>query len=304
MKMKQLIGKVKLGAKRNAPELLLVGALVTGTAGLITTGIAAVKAHKHINRHNYEKENIAENVTDMVDYNEEDAKKDLRKLYIRTGKELAKDYAIPFTLYAATIACVMGSYCVQKKRLKALSATLASVSTAYATLLTKLKNGAANGLSAKEVLDGVEVETKIDENGNVVVEKVQGEPVPTDIYKFRFDEYSTAWEKDKNMNECTLRGEENWANDVLQLQGYIFLNDVLDRLGMPRTHAGQIVGWTLDGNGDGFVDFGVKDCSTYNNPNYDDNAFDLNFNCDGDILTKFDRINEGKERLSMKKYKL
>lgn len=43
-KITQLIGKVKLGAKRNAPELLLGLGLVTGTASLIMTNRAAKKS--------------------------------------------------------------------------------------------------------------------------------------------------------------------------------------------------------------------------------------------------------------------
>ena len=121
----------------------------------------------------------------------------------------------------------------------------------------------------------------------VVEEKVQGDPVETSPYKFRFDKYSINWEKDKFQNQCTLISEENWANDVLSLQGYLFLNDVLDRLGIPRTKAGQIVGWVKNGEGDGYVSFGTFDCSKYEDIRYDENAFDLEFNCDGDILCKF-----------------
>ena len=43
-KAMQLIGKVKLGAKRNAPELLLGGALITGTATVVLAGRASIKA--------------------------------------------------------------------------------------------------------------------------------------------------------------------------------------------------------------------------------------------------------------------
>ena len=285
MKMKQFIGKVKLGAIRKAPELMLGGALITGTACVITTGKSAYKAHGIVINYNDERAAIAQK--SLCTDDRETAKDEIRKLYLHTGLELAKTYAVPFTLYAATIAFVMGSYTIQKKRMKALSATLASVSASYAALVAKLKNGAEHGLTAKEVLDGVEVNTSVDENGNVVEEKVQGDPVETSPYKFRFDKYSINWEKDKFQNQCTLISEENWANDVLSLQGYLFLNDVLDRLGIPRTKAGQIVGWVKNGEGDGYVSFGTFDCSKYEDIRYDENAFDLEFNCDGDILCKF-----------------
>ena len=46
MKGKELIGKIKLGAKRNAPELLLGAGLITGTACVITASKATLKAKK------------------------------------------------------------------------------------------------------------------------------------------------------------------------------------------------------------------------------------------------------------------
>ena len=141
--------------------------------------------------------------------------------------------------------------------------------------------------TAQEVLDGYQGVKKLDEDGNEVVTKVQMDPIEN-LYKFRFDKYSPSWESNKDCNLYFINGVENWANDLLKLQGYLFLNDVLDRLGLPRTKAGQIVGWVVNGEGDGYVDFGVVDCETLENVNYNDNAFDLNFNVDGDILNKFE----------------
>lgn len=285
MKGKELIGKIKLGAKKNAPELLLGGALVTGTACVITTAIASTKAVKIIEELNVTKVAIAGDIGE--DYTEQDAAKDLKKLYIDTGIELAKKYAIPFALYSATIAAVFCSYKVQKKREIALSAALATVSTAYATLVNKLKAGAEHGLTAKEIMDGVEIEEVVDENGEVIATKVQGDAVKDNPFTDRFDKYSTAWENDKDQNLMTLMAEQNWANDRLKLEGFVFLNDVRKRLGLPPTKEGQILGWLRDGDGDGFIDFGIEDCEFIEGPGYDDNAFTLNFNVDGDILTNF-----------------
>ena len=241
-------------------------------------------------------ENAESNKLGLTEYvangliTEEEYKKEIVKHYSRLALALAKQYAVPAGLYATTVACVFSSYKIQKNRQLALSAALAACTTAYTSLVTKLKSGAEHGLSAKDVLEGYEMKEVVDsETGEVKLEKVQGEPVDS-LYKVRFDKYSTAWEKDKFQNESTLKGEESWANDVLRLQGYLFLNDVYDRLGLPRTKHGQIVGWLFEGDGDGYVDFGIKDAEVYDNVMFDYNAFDLNFNVDGDILTKFNDI--------------
>lgn len=287
MEYKQLLGKIKLGAKRNAPELLLGAGLVTGTACMVMTGRQTIKAQSILEDSNETKVNLAEYFADGI-LTEQEYRQEIVRHYSKLALSLAKEYAVPAALYAATVTCVFSSYKIQKKRQLALSAALASCTAAYTTLVGKLKNGAAHGLTAKDVLEGYEMKEVVDpETGEITHEKVKGEPISTDLYKVRFDRYSTAWEKDKFQNECTLKSEENWANDVLRLQGYLFLNDVYDRLGLPRTRAGQVVGWLYQGDGDGFVDFGVTDCESYDDVRYDSNAFDLNFNVDGDILTKF-----------------
>lgn len=287
MKIQQMVGSVKLGAKRNAPELLLGLGLVTGTASIVLTGKASVKA-KALTDGVQNKKLQLSGQFEVDCLTEEEFKNELRSVYIKYALDLAKEYAVPVSLYAATVASVFASYKIQKNRQIALSTALAACTTAYTTLLGKLKMGAEHGLTAKEVIDGCEViQNGVDENGEPIYEKSQGEPVNDSLYKVRFDNYSTCWEKDKFQNESTLRSEECWANDRLRLQGYLFLNDVYDRLGLPRTKAGQIVGWIKGSNGDGFVDFGIVDAETYADVRFDYNAFDLEFNVDGDILTKF-----------------
>lgn len=286
-KTMKLLGKVKLGAKRNAPELLLGGALITGTATVILTGRASIKAKELADQRAVDKAAMAYKLS-KDGYSEEEIEVEIRKTFVSYALSLAKEYAVPVALYAATVGMIFGSYKIQKNRQVALSAALASCTAAYKTLVNKLQTGAAAGLTAKEVLDGIEVAHSVDpETGELTVEKYQGEPIDTSVYKVRFDEYSTVWEKDKFVNEMTLKCEENWANDKLRLQGYLFLNDVYDRLGLPRTKTGQIVGWLAEGDGDGYVDFGVFDCEGYQDVRYNRNAFDLNFNVDGDILSKF-----------------
>lgn len=288
-KAMQLIGKVKLGAKRNAPELLLGGALITGTATVVLSGRASIKAKELADQRAVDKAAMAYKLS-KDGYTEEEIEVEIRKTFASYALSLAKEYAVPVALYAATVGMIFSSYKIQKDRQLALSAALTACTTAYNQLVNKLKNGAAAGLTAKEVLDGIEVRHNVDpETGEVTIEKYQGEPVDTSVYQVRFDEYSTVWEKDKYQNEMTLKCEENWANDKLRIDGFVFLNDVYDRLGLPRTRTGQIVGWVLDGEGDGFIDFGITDCEKYEDIRYARNAFDLNFNVDGDILSKFDK---------------
>lgn len=93
-----------------------------------------------------------------------------------------------------------------------------------------------------------------------------------------FDERSPKWINVKEADKLFLKVQERYANDLLKARGYLFLNDVYDILGFPRTAIGQVVGWIYDekdANGDNFVSFGK----------YRD-EFILDFNVDGEILSK------------------
>ena len=96
-----------------------------------------------------------------------------------------------------------------------------------------------------------------------------------------------------------LRRQQDYANEKLKAQGYLFLNEVYDMLGIPRSKAGQIVGWTYkkdNENADNYVDFGIYDLSSANKQLNDqkiafvngyERAVLLDFNVDGPIYDKF-----------------
>ena len=87
-----------------------------------------------------------------------------------------------------------------------------------------------------------------------------------------------------------LKAEQNYANDRLRARGYLFLNEVYERLGIKQTKAGQIVGWVYDTKepiGDNYVDFGIYNTNiekTRDFVNGYENVILLDFNVDGNIL--------------------
>ena len=96
------------------------------------------------------------------------------------------------------------------------------------------------------------------------------------------------WESNNEYNLMFIKAQERYANDLLKAKKRVFLNDVYEMLGLPRTKAGQIVGWVYDPEspkGDNYIDFGLY----ADNLSYSDyvNGFDqailLDFNVDGNI---------------------
>ena len=106
-------------------------------------------------------------------------------------------------------------------------------------------------------------------------------------YTYLFNDKSVAWMRDYESNKFFLLRQQDYANEKLKKFGYLFLNDVLDMLGLPRTKAGQVVGWVYDPSNtkiDSFIDFGIF---KENSPKALNGGIVLNFNVDGNIWDKF-----------------
>ncbi|MCI7791489.1 MAG: DUF6353 family protein, partial [Lachnospiraceae bacterium] len=110
------------------------------------------------------------------------------------------------------------------------------------------------------------------------------------IYARFYDDGCIGWEKNPEYSLMYLKQQERFATDKLRNQGYLFLNDVYDALGIPRTIAGQAVGWLYDPEDptkDNYVDFGIFDVTKPHNGDFVNGyqrSIILDFNVDGPIL--------------------
>jgi hypothetical protein len=71
------------------------------------------------------------------------------------------------------------------------------------------------------------------------------EAVPNDVVEVYDEQTSNNWRSDPELNALYLRVKHNYLLDTLLVRGHVFLNDIHDELGMPRTPIGQIRGWLL-----------------------------------------------------------
>lgn len=135
---------------------------------------------------------------------------------------------------------------------------------------------------------------EIYDDGSVTVEQKPTRPhsknVPNvSIYARFFNSANPNWSKNSVYNLMFLKIQQDYANDILRTRGFLFLNDVLDLLGIPRTEVGAVVGWTYRKDntiGDNFVDFGIDADRNQDFVNGHDNTPLLDFNVDGCILDK------------------
>lgn len=293
------VNKVGFKLKKHSPEILVVA----GVVGTVVSGVMACKATTKVNDILDEAKETLDVVHEGVEngeikgkeYTVEDGKKDTTIVYVQTGVKLAKLYAPSVILGALSITSILTSHNVMRKRNVALAAAYTAIDTSYKDYRKRVVERFGEEID-KELRYNIKAktfeETEIDKNGKEKkVEKTVNvaDMNLTSDYARYFDSSVTGWEDCREYNMMFLRAKEAYANDKLKADGFIYLNDIYYALGIPKTKAGQIVGWVYKPNdpdyrGDNFVDFGIKTVMRETADGKYEEAILLDFNPDGNIL--------------------
>ena len=231
-----------------------------------------------------------------VDYTAEDMKKDTAIVYAQTAVKFIKLYGPSVILGAASIACILGGHNILRKRNVALAAAYTAIDKGFKEYRGRVVERFGEELD-KELRYNIKAkefeETTTDSKGKEkTVKKTVSVADPNEYsdYARIFDNGSYGWSKDAESNLIFLKQQQNWANEVLQSKGHLFLNEVYDMLNIPRTKAGQVVGWIYDKEhptGDNFVDFGIYNLNIEKARDFVngyERSIVLDFNVDGPIL--------------------
>ena len=296
-KATRLLSSTQYQVKKHSPEILMVA----GIAGTIIGTVLACKATTKVSEIIEEKNKNIEDVHTCLEdntkeYTEEDSKKDLTIIYAQTGVKLFKLYAPAIGVMALSFASIITGHKVLKKRNIAIAAAYAAIDKGFKqyrkNVIKEFGEGVDQqmrfGLKSKEI-------KKKDKDGKTVKETeyyIDPDSNPLDNiseYARFFDATSNNFEKDPEYNMMFLRRQQDYANEMLKSRGHLFLNEVYDLLDIPRSKAGQVVGWVYDKNGntkgDNYVDFGLyrNDQGTRRFINGLEYNILLDFNVDGVI---------------------
>jgi hypothetical protein len=137
-----------------------------------------------------------------------------------------------------------------------------------------------------DLYHGVTLEDEKNGKGGKLASRKVTDPSRLSPYAKFFDEANPNWQPNAEFNRLFIQCQQNYANQKLLANGYLFLNDVYDSLGIERTRAGQIVGWLVNGEGDGFIDFGIFEAHNADFVNNQEPSIILDFNVDGNILNQ------------------
>lgn len=310
---KGFVSKTSWKIQKHAPEILLTVGIIS-TIGAVVTAIRATKKAEPILEEHKSRMEMIHKCEDLgmtgnpetgenVEYTHEDAKNETIKTYLVTGGKLVLTFTPTALLMGGSIASQVCGYKVMANR-------LAQASAAYALLAAKFKGYRKRvaeklGVSEERMLyhdmKATDItRTTVDEDGNVVKNKVTVFVADDDDYSAVFTQYNNdgvlnpEWYPDSEQNLYKLQIKQDYWNKILRARKGrpVTLNEVRKDLGLEVTQKGQAVGWVYDPDnpdhiGDNKILFGIDPIvKAYRDGEEipDENSFVLDFNVDGEIL--------------------
>lgn len=268
-----------LHLSKHSPKILTALGVGGVATGMVLTIKASLEVGPIVDELQEDLEAIHEIYKDTVGHKQE--VKDKAYAYTKASFRLVKHYWAPLTFTALGVGCLLGANNILSKRNVALAAAYKALEESYDTYRRRVRDSIGED-KEREIYDAP-IKALEGEDPKTTVEKLRTNP-----YSRFFDEYSTKWEKNADMNRILLEHCERIFTDKLRARGHVFLNEVYDFLGFERSPEGQIAGWII-GEGDDFVDLGLTSGANESNRafiNGLERSVLLTPNCVGSIWNK------------------
>lgn len=278
----RVVGRTALATKAHSPSLLFAA----GVIGMGATVVLACKATMEL-------ENVlTDHEKDMMDIQrlesrgsssqtlseEEHYLKERQHLKVRTAAKLTKLYAPTAVSAVITVACLTASHRQLTNRNTQLTAAYVGLQRFLESYRGRVREKIGEEEERNVYYASTPVELVQDtENGPV---KVFGTaPGMRSPYATIFDDKNTMFQESAVFNQHLFRIQSEMLTNKLRSQGHLFLNEVYDRLGCPRTPTGQVCGWAIgDPKSDDFVEIRAFPMHDYHG------SFMLDFNVGGHVL--------------------
>ena len=276
-----------LKGKINLPHIL-VG---VGVVGLVGTAVLAAKASRSVDDILIDALGHKANLDDSHESGELVGRayaKESLYFYARTTGRILRHYGPTILVGTLSVTAILGSHGIIMRRNAALVASYNAIDQAFGRYRDEVKTELGED-KEREVFERSSHPLMSDEDGSVGNGVRQRSNLGQgSIYAKWFDETSPYFDHNADVNKMFLLVKQQHFNRKLISDGFVFLNDVYEELGIPRTQAGQLVGWvydTEDPNRDCAIDFGIFDAA--DNVRDFVNGFEkavlLDFNVDGQI---------------------
>ena len=250
-------GKTLLIAKQHAPEIC-IGAGVAGFLAEIPLTVKATnKTHDILDEKKADIEKCTQNLAyhvernDTIEYSREDYEQDIKRIKRRTRKKLIRAWIPVGTTGAGSVISVLGGYKILNGRYVATTAAYKVLESGFDRYRSKVAERFGAEVD-KELytLKADEVEEECRKRDEAEKKATEGRGKKKSSWEkcgqiMIFDDHSERWQRYWTAQQVLefLHLVENQMNDLLRLRGHLFLNEINDRLGLPRTKNGQVEGW-------------------------------------------------------------
>jgi len=269
------VKRAVLEAKIVSPKVLFAVGVVGSVASTVLACRATLKLEEKL-EHFQADIDTAKQVADLP-------KRSFALVYAHGTMDIVKLYGPSILVGGLSIVALTTSHVTLERRNNNLSAAYAAVAASYSAYRDRVRT--EYGVDKElDIYHGARYESSTID-GKKIVERVV-DPYAVSCYAKFFDESSTQWVRHPDYNRMFIQSQQNYWNHKLHVDRFVFLNDVYESLGLPRTEAGQIVGWVLsdDEEGDNYIDFGLYEARSSEFMRGTEPSILLDFNVDGDIM--------------------
>lgn len=231
MTFKQTFNKVSRKVAKHSPAIFTG----VGIVGLGTTAYLAYKSRDKV-------EAIVEEIEAKREAGEEVSK-------VEVIKDFVEATYLPITVGALSVASILMSHRIQRKRILTLSGVLAAEQARNIYFEKKYKKVHGDEAFKEFVVPTDEVEhVEVGKNGKekVTVQKVKKE-IDQTIGQW-YDESSEYTSDDSYYNTAFIDSVNDRMQTLLFQRGSLLLNEVREALGFERIRAGALLGWTTQDN--------------------------------------------------------
>ena len=227
MNLKNLVNKIGYECRKHSPEILMgLGIGGTVTATVIACRNTAKKVAPRKAQHDLIVLAAEEDAKNEI-MSEEEAKKEVKKECMSYAVDVAKAYAVPVSIEIASVACILWSNNIMRKRLAGVTATLSMTMSAFEAYRDRVREryGEEEEMSIYLNEKKVEIETT-DEKGKTKKETITvADPDISSIGRYLTSKNKN-FSKSEAFMENLIRMKDAQMNDLIASQGFCVMNDL------------------------------------------------------------------------------
>lgn len=286
------VSRLALHTSKQSPHILFGVGIVGFGATVYLASKAALALDERIDELHETIEDVRELRDADASYDANEYRKDLAYVHAHNAITIAKMYAPTLIVGVISVACLTKSHKILSNRNAALMAAYSALEKSYSLYRQRVADmvGEDQEREFRHPRETYKV-ISVDDKGQSIesIKARANKDFEPSAYARFFDELCNEWQPQPEYNLTFLRAQQNYMNDRLRSKGHVFLNEVYDALGIPRSQAGSVVGWMLSSEGDNFVDFGIYHGDKPGSRDFvngREGSIFLDFNVDGVIFDK------------------